>query len=149
MIRKNMSIWAILSVTASSLLTSRKELSLSGTYRVLNLSFSQFWALCQSIRTGSEYLMRKNAKKRFRDRMLLIRDWPAAYYIVHTGENGLPVIDKKIENVPYFSDVEEFTLTEMEFYFLAELNTMLYFSMDCLKAAKKQFIKFWEFRYIR
>ena len=59
------------------------------------------------------------------------------------------VIDKKIENVPYFIDVEEFTLTEMEFYFLAELNAMLYFSMERLKAAKKQFIKFWEFRYIK
>ena len=36
----------------------------------------------------------------------------------------------------------------MEFYFLAELNTMLYFSMERLKTAKKQFVKFWEFRYI-
>ena len=83
----------------------------------------------------------EECEKRFKDYMLLIRDWPAAYYIAHTGGNGLPVIDKKIENVPYFMDVEEFTLTEMEFYFLAELNTMLYFSMERLKTAKKQSIK--------
>lgn len=91
----------------------------------------------------------EECEAKYKDYMLLIRDWPATYYIAHTGENGLPVIDKIIENVPYFKDVEEFTLTEMEYYFLAELNTMLYFSMERLKYAKKQFIKFWEFRYIK
>jgi hypothetical protein len=122
------------------------------TFRHISGTKPIFFAVLGAMSINKNWFRIFNAeecKKRFRDHMLLIRDWPAAYYIAHTGENWLPVIDKKIENVPYIMDVEEFTLTEMEFYFLAELNTMLYFSMDCLKAEKKQFIKFWEFRYIR
>lgn len=122
------------------------------TFRHISGTKPIFFAVLGAMSINKNWFRIFNAEeceKRFRDHMLLIRDWPAAYYIAHTGENVLPVIDKKIENVPYFMDVEKFTLTEMEFYFLAELNTMLYFSMERLKTAKKQFIKFWEFRYIR
>ena len=122
------------------------------TFRHISGTKPIFFAVLGAMSINKNWFRIFNAEeceKRFRDHMLLIRDWPAAYYIAHTGGNGLPVIDKKIENVPYFMDVEEITLTEIEFYFLAELNTMLYFSMERLKAAKKQLIKFWEFRYIR
>jgi len=61
----------------------------------------------------------------------------------------LPVIDKKIENVPYFMDVEEFTLTEMEYFLLAEFKTMLQFNNGGRKRAQNLFMKVWEFRYIK
>ena len=122
------------------------------TFRHISGTKPIFFAVLSAMSINKNWFRIFNAEeceKKFKDHMLLIRDWPAAYYIAHTGQNGLPVIDKRIENIPYFMDVEEFTLTEMEFYFLAELNTMLYFSMERLKSAKKQFIKFWEFRYIK
>jgi len=91
----------------------------------------------------------EECEAKYENNMLLIRDIPAAYYIAHMGENGLPVIDQIIEHVPYFKDVEEFTLTELEFYLLAEFKSMLYFSSDSLKGDRKRFAKYWEFRYIK
>ncbi|SEK78859.1 hypothetical protein SAMN02910353_01264 [Ruminococcus sp. YRD2003] len=85
---------------------------------------------------------------KYENNMLLIRDIPASYYVAHIGENGLPVVDQIIEHVPYFKDVEEFTLTELEFYLLAEFKSMLYFSSGSLKRDRKRFAKYWEFRYI-
>ncbi len=86
---------------------------------------------------------------KYKDYILLIRDWPAAYYVAHVGENGLPVIDKEIENVPYFSDAKELTLNELEYFLLAEFKTMLQFNNGGRKRAQKLFMKVWEFRYIQ
>lgn len=81
--------------------------------------------------------------------MLLIRDWPAAYYVAHVGENGLPVVEKQIKNVPYFSEAKELTLNELEFYLLAEFKTMLQFNNGDRKRAQNLFMKVWEFRFTR
>ncbi|MCR4888236.1 MAG: hypothetical protein K5979_03500 [Ruminococcus sp.] len=90
----------------------------------------------------------EECEAKYENNMLLIRDIPAAYYVAHMGENGLPVVDQIIKHVPYFKDVEEFTLTELEFYLLAEFKRMLYFSPGSLKRDRKRFAKYWEFRYI-
>lgn len=86
---------------------------------------------------------------KYKDHMLLIRDWPAAYYVAHTEENGLPVIEKEIEHVPYFLDVEEFTLSELEYYLLAEFKGVLNFSAESRRKIKRRFAKEWEFKFIR
>lgn len=86
---------------------------------------------------------------KYKDYMLLIRDWPAAYYVAHVGENGLPVVEKQIKNVPYFSEAKELTLNELEFYLLAEFKTMLHFNNGGRKRAQNLFMKVWEFRYIK
>ena len=91
----------------------------------------------------------EECEAKYENNMLLIRNIPAAYYVAHMGENGLPVVDQIIEHVPYFKDVEEFTLTELEFYLLAEFKSMLYFSSGSLKRDRKRFAKYWEFRYIK
>ena len=91
----------------------------------------------------------EECESKYENNMLMIRDWPAAYYVAHMGGNGLPVVDQIIEHVPYFKDVEEFTLTELEFYLLAEFKNMLYFSSGNLRRDRKRFAKYWEFRYIK
>jgi hypothetical protein len=122
------------------------------TFRHISGTKPIFFAVLGAMSINKNWFRIFNAEeceKRFKDHMLLIRDWPAAYYIAHTGGNGLPVIDKKIENVPYFMDVEEFTLTEMEYFLLAEFKTMLQFNNGGRKRAQNLFMKVWEFRYIK
>ncbi|WP_294411141.1 hypothetical protein [uncultured Ruminococcus sp.] len=91
----------------------------------------------------------EECEKKYKDYMILIREIPAAYYIACTGENGLPVIEKEIENAPYLNDTKELTLTEKEYFLLASLYSMLHFKSSELNNAKKRFIKEWEFRYIK
>ena len=68
----------------------------------------------------------EECESKYENNMLLIRDWPAAYYVAHMGGNGLPVVDQIIDHVLYFKDVEEFTLTELEFF--CSLNSKVCFA---------------------
>lgn len=123
------------------------------TFRHISGTKPIFFAVLSAMSINKNWFRIFNAEeceKKFKDYMLLFTKCPNTYYIAHTGENGLPVIDKEIENVwRIIMNVEEITLTELEFYLLAQLEHMLYFSMRQFNREKKQFIKFWEFRYIK
>lgn len=122
------------------------------TFRHISGTFPIFYVILTAMSINKNWFRIGDAEeceKKYEDYMILIRDIPAAYYIARTGENGLPVIEKEIENVPYLNDAKELTLTEKEYYLLASVHFMLHFTSSELNRAKKRFIKEWEFRFIK
>ena len=63
----------------------------------------------------------EKAISNFQEHILLERECPHEFYIAHYGEDGLPVIDHKID-FDGFIEVDEFTLTALEYNLLAEVN---------------------------
>ena len=67
-------------------------------------------------------------------------------YAAHKGENGLPVIDKKLNYRRYF--IEELTLTMSEFYHLLEDETLVTCFFCSRKKHVHQLAKEFSFKYI-
>ena len=67
-------------------------------------------------------------------------------YSAHRGENGLPVIDKKLKYRRFF--IDELTLNMSEFYHLLEDETLLTYFFSSRKSHIRKIVKEFSFKYL-